>query len=85
MLSSNTLVIQTTSLIINLQTAAMKLQDIQLELNKEYCVTFTSEQYKSICFSRLHKEDILRSLCERAKIWQDKIFVCATYTWRKYM
>ena len=83
MLSSNTLVLQITSLIINLQTAAIKLKGIQLELNKEYCVTFTSEQYKSICFSRLHKEDILSSLCERAKIWQDKNFVCAT--WRKYM
>ena len=83
MLSSNTLALQITSLIINLQTAAMKLQDIQLELNEEYCVTFTSEQYKSIYFSRLHKEDILSSLCERARIWQDKNYVCAR--WRKYM
>ena len=48
MLSSNTLALQITLLIINLQTEAMKLQDIQLELNEEYCVTFTSEQYKSI-------------------------------------
>ena len=83
MLSSNTLALQITSLIINLQTAAMKLQDIELQLNEEYCVTFTSEQYKSIYFSRLHKEDIVNSLCERAKMWQDKNDVCAR--WGEYM
>ena len=83
MLSSNTLALQIASLIINLQTAAMKLQDIQLEPNEEYCVTFTSEQYKSIYFSRLHKEDRLSSLCKRARIWQDKNYVCAR--WREYM
>ena len=82
-LSSDSL-LQITSLIINLQTAAMKLQDIELELNEKYCVTFTSKQYKSIYFSRLHQEDpIMKTLCERAHIWQNKTNVCAE--WTKYM
>ena len=41
-LNSDTL-LQITSLIINPQTVAMKFQDIELELNKHYCVTFTSK------------------------------------------
>ena len=83
-LSSDT-VLQITSLIINLQTAAMKLQDIELEMNGQYCVTFTSEQYKSIYFSRLHhhQENLINALCERALIWQNKTNVCAQ--WTEYM
>ena len=81
-LSSDT-VLQITALIINLQTAAMKLQDIELELNEKYCVTFTSEQYKSIYFSRFHQGDLIDTLCERAKIWQNKNDVCAN--WTEYM
>ena len=73
-LSSDT-VLQITSLIINLQTAAMKFQDIELKLNEKYCVTFTLKQYKSIYFSRLlhDQRDLINTLCERAKIWQNKI------------
>ena len=65
---SSDAILQITSLIINLQTAAMKLQDIELELNGQYCMTFTSKQYKSIYFSRLHQRDLINTLCERAKI-----------------
>ena len=36
-----------------LQTAAMKLQDIELETNKRYCATFTSTQYEVIYISKL--------------------------------
>ena len=75
--------LQITSLIINLQTAAMKLQDIELELNELYCVTFTSKQYKSIYFSRLHQGDLINALCERAWIWQNKTNVCTD--WTEYM
>ena len=83
-LSSDNL-LQITSLIINLQTAAMKLQDIELELNEKYFVTFTSEQYKSIYFSRLHHHqgNLIKTLCEREQIWQNKNNVCVN--WTKYM
>ena len=69
-LSSDT-VLQITLLIINLQTAATKLQDIELKLNENYCVTFTLKQYKSMYFSRLHHDqgDLINTLCERAKLW----------------
>ena len=80
---SNDTVLQITSLIINLQTAAMKLQDTELELNEKYCVTFTPKQYKLIYFSRLHQGDLINTLCERAKVWQNKNYVCAR--WREYM
>ena len=66
---SRNIILQITSLIIILQTAAMKLQDIELKLNEKYCVTFTPKQYKSIYFSRLHQGDLINTLCERAKIW----------------
>ena len=81
-ISSDT-VLQITSLLINLQTAAMKLQDIELELNELYCVTFTSEQYKSIYFSRLHQGDLIDTLCKRANVWQNKNNVCSE--WTNYM
>ena len=81
-LSSDTL-LQITSLIINLQTAAMKLQDIELILNKQLCVTFTSKQYKSIYFSRPHQGVLINTLCERARVWQNKTNVCAN--WTEYM
>ena len=81
-LSSDT-VLQITSLIISLQTAAMKLQDIELKLNKQLCVTFTSKQYKSIYFSRMHQGDLINTLCERARVWQNKTNVCTN--WTEYM
>ena len=80
---SNDTVLQITSLIINLQTAAMKLQDIELKLNKQLCVTFTSKQYKSIYFSRMHQGDLINTLCERARVWQNKTNVCTN--WTEYM
>jgi len=47
-LTNHTIALQLVSLIINLQTAAIKLQDIEMELNKRPCVRFTSEQYEMI-------------------------------------
>jgi len=47
-LTNHTITLQLVSLIINLQTAAIKLQDIEMELNKRPCVRFTSEQYEMI-------------------------------------
>ena len=77
---SNKTLLQVTSLIINLQTAAKKLQDIAVKLHERCCVTFTSTQYELIYFLRLHKEDIAKSLCERARIWQVKNEVCTNWT-----
>ena len=74
--------LQITLLIINLQTVALKLQQIGLKLDKKYCATFSPGQHKLIYFSRLHKENTISSLCEKAKIWQDKNNVCTR--WPQY-
>ena len=42
--------LQITLLIINLQTVALKLQQIGLKLDKQYCATFSPGQYKLIYF-----------------------------------
>ena len=67
-----------TSLIISLQTAAMKLQKIEIALAKRYCVQFTSEQYELIYFARLHTEkSLVRSLQIRNGIhWQNQTELC---------
>ena len=75
-----------TSLIINLQTAAIKLQDIEKELNKRYCIEFTSEQYELIYFSRLHiknKSLVCSLIAVAGKKWQDKTDVCGE-RWKEY-
>ena len=85
-LSIDTL-LQLTSLIIDLQTAAMKLQNIERKMNESYCVTFTSEQYELIYFSRQlqmnMENNLLRSLCIRAGLYlQNKKCVCDN--WARY-
>ena len=75
-------VLKITLLIINLQTAAMKLQQIELKLDEKYCATFSPKQYELIYFSRLHKDNTISSLCEKAKIWQDRNNVCTR--WSQY-
>ena len=78
--------LQLTSLMIKLQTAAMSLQNIEKKMNERYCVSFTSEQYELIYFSRqlrMNMKNLLLSLCIRARIyWQDKKSVCEN--WAKY-
>lgn len=81
---SNDILLQLTSLIIKLQTAAMKLQKIERKLNKSYCVLFTSAQYDLIYSSR-HAQphtNIVRSLCIRAAVLQDKKKLCDN--WANY-
>ena len=73
------------SLIIELQTAAMKLQQIEIEITAKYCITFTSEEYELIYLSRLHstEDDLINSLNKRAKNkWVDYIDVCNK--WENY-
>ena len=54
-----------------LQTAAMKLQDIELGTSKRYCVTFTSTQYEMIYISKLQEgKRLLESLCYKSRKWQ---------------
>ena len=79
---SSDAVLQIIVLIINLQTASIKLQQIELKMDKKYCATFTPKQYELIYFSRLHKDNTISSLCEKAKIWQDKNNVCTR--WSQY-
>ena len=56
-----------------LQTAAMKLQDIELGTSKRYCATFTSTQYEVIYISKLQEgKHLLESLCYKSRIWQCK-------------
>ena len=74
--------LQITLLIINLQTVALKLQQIGLKLDKQYCATFSPGQYELIYFSRLHKENTISSLCHKAIIWQNKNNVCTR--WPQY-
>ena len=63
------------SLIIKLQTAAMNLQGIKRHL---HCITFSSEQYELIYFSRLHvNNDLVISLATIAGTkWQNKTNAC---------
>ena len=85
---SNDTLLQLTSLIIDLQTAAMKLQNIERKMNESYCVTFTSEQYELIYFSRqlqmnMKNNNLVRSLCIRAGLYlQNKKCVCNN--WARY-
>ena len=74
--------LQISSLIVYLQTAAMKLQSIRKQL-QTCCVTFTAEQYELLYFSRLHKNNTFSSLCEKARDWQNKNEVCSE--WTNYM
>ena len=54
-----------------LQTAAMKLQDIELGTSKRYCATFTSTQYEVIYISKLQQgKSLLESLCYKSRKWQ---------------
>ena len=56
-----------------LQTAAMKLQDIELGTSKRYCATFTSTQYEVIYISKLQEgKRLLESLCDKSRKWQCK-------------
>ena len=56
-----------------LQTAAMKLQDIELGTSKRYCTTFTSTQYEVIYISKLQEgKRLLESLCDKSRKWQCK-------------
>ena len=74
-----------TSLIIELQTAAMKLQQIEIKITAKYCITFTSEEYELIYLSRLHstEDDLINSLNKRAKNkWVDYIDTCDK--WENY-
>lgn len=74
-----------TSLIITLQTAAMKLQSLEIGLTAQFCVTFNSEQYKLIYISRLDidgKKGLIRSLRRAALKWQNKINLCKN--WENY-
>jgi len=66
------------SLIIKLQTAAMNLQGIERHLTGRYCITFNSEQYELIYFSRLHvNNDLVISLATIAGTkWQNKTNAC---------
>ena len=81
----NDIVLEISSLIVNLQMAAKKLQHIRKELNKTCCVTFTAEQYELLYFSRLHQieNNIISSLCEKAQVWQNRTDVCLN--WKNYM
>ena len=81
MLSSEIL-LQLTSLIINLQTAAKNLQYIEIKQRNRYCVTFTSLHYELIYLSRLHKADVASSLCETARVLQSKNKACKN--WKNY-
>lgn len=60
------------TLLLNLlQTAAMKLQDIELGRSKRYCVTFTSTQYEVIYISKLQEgKSLLESLCYKSIKWR---------------
>ena len=60
------------TLLLNLlQTAAMKLQDIELGTSKRYCATFTSTQYEVIYISKLQEgKRLLESLCYKSRKWQ---------------
>ena len=62
------------TLLLNLlQTAAMKLQDIELGTRKRYCATFTSTQYEVIYISKLQEgKRLLESLCDKSRKWQCK-------------
>ena len=56
-----------------LQTAAMKLQDIEVGTSKRYCATFTSTQYEVIYISKLQEgKRLLKSLCNKSRKWQCK-------------
>lgn len=80
---SNDILLQLTSLIIKLQTAAMKLQNIESKMNKSYCVSFTSAQYDLIYSSRQLHTNVVRSLCIRAGVYlQDTKNLCDN--WAKY-
>ena len=86
---SSEILLQLTSLIINLQTAAKNLQyieknqqSIEMKQHNRYCVTFTSSQYELIYFSRLHKSDIASSLCKKAKVLRNKNEACKN--WKNY-
>ena len=86
---SNETLLQLTSLIINLQTAAKNLQHIEknqqsfeIKQHNRYCVTFTSSQYELMYFSRLHKSDIASSLCTKAKVLRNKTEACKN--WKNY-
>ena len=71
------------SLIINLQKAAMKLQEIEIKMTNNYCVTFTSEQYELIYFSRLHTQGgLVISLLKAGLRWQNKKRLCER--WEEY-
>ena len=72
-------------MIISLQTAAMKLQKIEIALAKRYCVQFTSEQYELIYFARLQhtEKSMVRSLQIRNGLhWQDQSDLC--HRWDQY-
>ena len=82
---SNATLTLLTSLIITLQTAAMKLQQIEIKMAESYCITFTSEQYEVIYLSRLHSTevDLLSSLYNRALgKWADFVDPCRK--WENY-
>lgn len=78
-LSDNQL-LSITTLIMNFQMAAMKLQNMEIELTKRCstCKRFTSKEYDSIFFSRLNvEEDLVSSLsCIAATIWQNQTDLC---------
>ena len=80
-------VLKISSLIVNLQTAAKKLQHIRKELNKTCCVIFTAEQYELLYFSRLHqiKNTAIISLCEKAQVWQKRSEDQECSDWTEYM
>ena len=73
------------SLIVYLQAGAMKLLSIRKQLDKTCCVyvIFTGKQYELLYFSRLHKKNTFSSLCEKARVWQNKTNVCSE--WTKYI
>ena len=77
---SSEILLQLTSLIINLQTAAKNLQYIEIKQHNRYCVTFASPHYELIYLSRLHKADVASSLCETARVLQNKNKACKNWT-----
>ena len=76
---SSEILLQLTSLIINLQTAAKNLQYIEIKQHNRYCVTFASPHYELIYLSRLHKADVASSLCKTARVLQSKNEACKNW------